>query len=118
MADGNLAPKAAKDVLIKNLSRQSHPAVDPDPLSIGGGYTGAFLPPVLEGKQAEKRKPGHVHPWSVNPKYSTGLMPKPVQNSSALKGYYSPSAQANQRLVSGPTWPEPHPRCTSALLLL
>jgi hypothetical protein len=42
--------------------------------AIGAGDAGAFLAPVLEGKEAKKGKPSYILAWGIDPEDATGFV--------------------------------------------
>ena len=74
MADGDIAPQAAKHLFIKDLGYQPHFGMDVNPFPISGGDPGALLTAVLEGKQTKEGEPGYILTWGINAEKSTTLL--------------------------------------------
>ena len=71
MADGQLAGKGVEVWFPKDLSDQAHLGVYTYLLTVGGGNSGAFLPPVLEGKEAEENQTAGLSPRHIHPNHAT-----------------------------------------------
>ena len=71
MADGQLAGKGVEVGFAKDLSDQAHLGVDTYLLTVGGGNSGAFLPPVLEGEEAEENQTAGLSPRHIHPNHTT-----------------------------------------------
>ena len=66
MAYGHIAGQGVEVGFAEDLGDQAHVRVDIQGFSVGGGYAGAFLAPVLQGKEAKKRQMASVSVRSIN----------------------------------------------------
>jgi hypothetical protein len=54
MANGHITGKVVQMPLVEYLGYEPHLFVDTQSLAVGGSYTGALLPAMLESKETEK----------------------------------------------------------------
>ena len=71
MAYGHFAGQGIEVAFAEDLGDQAHVRVDIQGFSVGGGYAGAFLAPVLQGEEAEKSQMASVSVRSINPHNTT-----------------------------------------------
>jgi hypothetical protein len=66
MANGHITGKVVQMPLVEYLGYEPHLFVNTQSLAIRGSYTGALLPAVLEGEEAEESETGCILARSVN----------------------------------------------------
>ena len=71
MAYGHLTGQGVEVGFAEDLGDQPHVRMDIQGFSVGCGYTGAFLAPVLQGEETEKRQMASLSVRSINPHNTT-----------------------------------------------
>ncbi len=67
MPDGHVADQWVEVGLSEDLGNQAHVGMDDNALAVGGGYSGALLPAVLQGKKTEESQPAGISLWGKDP---------------------------------------------------
>ena len=102
MADGQAAGQFGQGVLPENLGNQAHALTLPDLAAVRRGDPGAFLPPVLEGKETEEGHPRRLL-MSVNSKdaaFLPGFVPGDIQSVFFPNGFHHLSAISDRSALS------------------
>ena len=73
VADADVAGEVCEVVFLESLTDQAHRSACANTLAVRAGYSGALLPSVLEGVEAEEDHAGDIFAFGIYPYHTAGL---------------------------------------------
>jgi len=74
VANSDVSGELAQPIFVKDLRHQPHVSGNAHPLAVSDSDAGAFLTTVLQSKQSEEGKPGHILIRTIDAKDSATLV--------------------------------------------
>lgn len=73
VADGDVAGEVCEVVFLECLTNQAHGSAIANSLAVRSSYSGALLPSMLKGVDAEEGNAGDVLAFGIHPYHAAGL---------------------------------------------
>ena len=98
MADGQRAGQPVNAAVGESLGDQPHPGMRLQAAGVSSSHAGRFLPPVLQGKQPDRRQRSAVRPRRIQPDYPAflaGMVQARMGQSGGAQAAGQPGSQHN-----------------------